>query len=129
MRKDRLLHGTMPTTTPHQEDFDTIQAENKLIHWSVHVGMGRGLERSICPSQGLQRTRERRKSIMAVLRVQSLMLTRVNKDESAEQVRMISESCTENSKRYARLVGIADEVAAFRCYSRHVLAAMVVRQP
>jgi hypothetical protein len=124
-RKDRLLNGTVPTAG--KNIFDAHQAEIKLIHWAVNVGMGRGLERWICPSQGLQRARERRKSILAVLRVQSLMVTRVEKDAFMEQIRTVSELCTENAKCFARLLGIADEAAASRCYTRHG-RAIVIRQ-
>jgi hypothetical protein len=44
-----------------------------------------------------------------------------------EQIRTVSELCTENAKCFARLLGIADEAAASRCYSRHG-RAIVIRQ-
>jgi hypothetical protein len=115
--RDRILQGTFPS--PDDSVFDSEQAQSKLIQWTGNVGMGRGLERWICPIHGLQRTRERRKATLAVLRVQALMLSRVDNDVFVEQIRLISEPCTEEAKRFARSMGIADEVAASRCHALH----------
>jgi hypothetical protein len=115
--RNRILNGTLPLQD--ENIFDSKRAQTQLIQWSMNVGMGRGLERWICPIHGLQRSRERRKATLAVLRVQALMLSRVDNDIYVEQIRLISEPCTEEAKRFARSMGIADEAAAVRCHGRH----------
>jgi hypothetical protein len=110
LRKDRLLHGTIQS--PGEDILESQEVQAKLIHWSMKIGMGRGLERWICPIQGLQRSKERRRAICAVLRVQALLLSRVEADVISEQIRSISEECTVNAKQFAHTMGIADEVSA-----------------
>jgi hypothetical protein len=65
--KDWILRGIIPTS--NEVVFESSHAQTILIQWTVKNGIGRGLERWICPTLALQRTRDRRNAILAVLHV------------------------------------------------------------
>ena len=88
------------------------------IHISLvllHGGMSRGLERWVHPEHDTKREDERRVLLMKVLQGQALKIK--NSGASiwrSELIRMISESSSSTSRKFARSMGIADEKAVLQ---------------
>lgn len=81
----------------------------------LHGGISRGLERWVHPEHGIKREDERRVLIMKVLQGQALQINHSGAPVwHAELIRMISESGSSNSRKFARSMGIADEKAVLQ---------------
>ncbi len=94
--------------TAEEVAMDTIRVSLVLLHG----GISRGLERWVHPEHNIKRVEERRVLIVKVLQRQALRIENSGScARHADSIRLISESSSSNTRRFARLMGIADEKA------------------
>lgn len=108
---DIINDENIDATEEEEVTMDPIRVSLVLLHG----GISRGLERWVHPEHDMRREDERRELIMKVLQGQALQIENSSSCVwHAELIRVISETSSSNTRKFARSMGVADEKAVLQ---------------